>query len=62
MIILLTGGSGCGKSTYAEKLIRRMPREKRVYIATMQVFDEESVKRVERHRAQQIGRASCRER
>lgn len=52
MIILLTGGSGCGKSTYAEKLIRRMPREKRVYIATMQVFDEESVKRVERHKAQ----------
>ena len=52
MIILLTGGSGCGKSTYAEKLIASMPKEKRVYIATMQVFDEESVRRVERHRAQ----------
>ena len=52
MIILLTGGSGCGKSTYAEKLVSRMPREKRVYIATMQVYDEESVQRVRRHRAQ----------
>ena len=52
MIVLLTGGSGCGKSTYAEKLIAAMPEDKRVYIATMQVYDEESVKRVARHRAQ----------
>ena len=51
-MILLTGGSGCGKSTYAEKLVSAMPREKRVYIATMQVYDEESVRRVARHRAQ----------
>ena len=52
MIVLVTGGSGCGKSTWAEKLIDSLPREKRIYIATMQVYDEESVKRVERHRAQ----------
>ena len=52
MIALITGGSGCGKSTYAEKLISAMPREQRVYIATMQVYDEESVQRVARHRAQ----------
>ena len=52
MIVLVTGGSGCGKSTWAEKLIASLPNEKRVYIATMQVYDEESVKRVERHRAQ----------
>ena len=52
MIVLLTGGSGCGKSTYAERLIDRMPRGKRVYIATMQVYDDESVRRVARHRAQ----------
>ena len=52
MIMLITGGSGCGKSTWAEKLIASMPAEKRVYIATMQVYDEESVRRVERHRAQ----------
>lgn len=52
MIVLLTGGSGCGKSTYAEKIVDAMPREKRVYIATMQIYDEESVRRVARHRAQ----------
>ncbi len=52
MTALITGGSGCGKSTYAEKLVTRLPFEKRVYIATMRVYDEESVKRVARHRAQ----------
>ena len=52
MILLLTGGSGCGKSTYAEQIIASLPREKRIYVATMQVCDEESVRRVERHRAQ----------
>ena len=55
MTILLTGGSGCGKSCYAEKLVSAMPIEKRVYIATMQVCDEESMKRVARHRAQRAG-------
>ena len=52
MIVLVTGGSGCGKSTWAEKLVASLPNEKRVYIATMQVYDEESVRRVARHRAQ----------
>ena len=52
MIVLVTGGSGCGKSTWAEKLVASLPNEKRVYIATMQVCDEESVLRVQRHRAQ----------
>ena len=52
MTALITGGSGCGKSTYAEKLVLRLPLENRVYIATMRVYDEESEKRVARHRAQ----------
>ena len=52
MIVLVTGGNGCGKSTWAEKLVASMPLEKRVYIATMQVYDEDSVRRVARHRAQ----------
>ena len=55
MIVLVTGGSGCGKSTWAEKLVSALPAEKRVYIATMQVYDEESVQRVARHRAQRAG-------
>lgn len=56
MIIVLTGGSGCGKSTYAERLITALGGERRVYIATMQVYDEESVHRVARHRAQRAGK------
>ena len=52
MIVLLTGGSGCGKSSCAEKLVAAMPAGKRVYIATMQVYDAESARRVARHRAQ----------
>lgn len=36
MIVLVTGGSGCGKSTWAEKLVSALPAKKRVYIATMQ--------------------------
>ena len=52
MIVLVTGGSGCGKSTWAEKLVQTLPMEKRVYVATMQVYDRESELRVERHRKQ----------
>ncbi|MBR7041246.1 MAG: bifunctional adenosylcobinamide kinase/adenosylcobinamide-phosphate guanylyltransferase [Clostridia bacterium] len=52
MTALITGGSGCGKSTFAEKLVSRLPLENRVYVATMRVYDEESEKRVARHRAQ----------
>lgn len=50
MIALITGGAGCGKSTYAERVIDSLPRENRVYIATMRVCDEESAIRVQRHR------------
>lgn len=52
MIVLVTGGSGCGKSTWAERLIAGLPQEGRIYVATMRVCDGESVQRVARHRAQ----------
>lgn len=52
MTYLITGGSGCGKSTYAEQLIRTLPEENRFYIATMSVCDDECALRVKRHRAQ----------
>ena len=52
MIALVTGGSGSGKSAYAEKLVKGISDGKRVYIATMRVWDKESEIRVARHRAQ----------
>ena len=54
MIALVTGGSGCGKSTWAEKLAVGLGGRK-CYIATMQVVDEECRDRVTRHRAQREG-------
>ena len=50
MKILLTGGSGCGKSTYAESLVLRYPQP-RWYVATMMPYGAESEKKIARHRA-----------
>ena len=50
MFVLIIGGSGSGKSAYAEKRLLAMEAEKKHYIATMRVFDEEGKKRVEKHR------------
>lgn len=50
MLALVLGGAASGKSAYAEQLSMLMSQE-RYYIATMQVYDEESERRVERHRA-----------
>ena len=52
MILLVTGGSGCGKSAWAEAQIAALPGERRVYLATMQARDGESLRRAARHRAQ----------
>ncbi len=50
MFIMVTGGSGSGKSAYAEgRAVALEPGEK-IYIATMEPFDEESFRRIERHR------------
>ncbi len=56
MIALITGGSGSGKSEYAERLAGSLQAEKRIYLATMQAYDDESRRRVERHRMQRAGR------
>ena len=52
MIALVIGGSGSGKSAYAEKLVKQISENNRVYIATMRVWDQESEIRVARHRTQ----------
>lgn len=51
MFHLITGGSGSGKSAFAEDWLVRVSRGKRIYIATMYPFDEESRQRIRRHRA-----------
>ena len=51
MMIVVTGGSGSGKSAYAEKQILQFGVMPRYYIATMENRDAESQKRVDRHRA-----------
>lgn len=51
MMILMIGGSGSGKSAYAENYITHLSKGKqKYYLATMQVFDEEGQEKVDRHR------------
>lgn len=59
MLYLITGGSGSGKSEYAEELVQRKQRECEavcgsrpalVYLAAMYPYDLESRKRIAKHR------------
>lgn len=50
MVILITGGSKCGKSRIAEEIITGYAG-KRYYIATMEPFGEEAKTAIERHRS-----------
>lgn len=50
MMHVITGGSGSGKSAYAEEQVRAAGNGNRIYIATMIPYDEEGRQRVERHR------------
>lgn len=57
MTVLVIGGSGSGKSAYAEQLALHLAGQApRFYLATMQVWDEECQARIRRHRAQRAGR------
>ncbi len=55
MITLVTGGSGSGKSAYAESLLSSCEGI-RYYIATMKIYDAEGEKKVERHRKLRAGK------
>lgn len=55
MITLVTGGSGSGKSAYAEDLLSSCEGTK-YYIATMQIFDAEGEKKVKRHQKLRAGK------
>ncbi len=57
MLTLIVGGSGSGKSAYAEEYtVRISGGGKRYYLATMRVSDEEGRRRVEKHRRQRSGK------
>ena len=50
MLILVTGGSGSGKSAFAESVVMGLKTRPNLYIATMYPFDEECHRRITRHR------------
>ena len=60
MLHLVTGGSGSGKSEYAERLItefgEKEPWRKKYYIATMMPYGEETKLKINRHRLMREGK------
>ena len=57
MFSLIYGGSGSGKSAFAEQVICTLAKnQKKYYLATMQIFDEEGQKKIERHRRMRAGK------
>ena len=56
MIKLVYGGSGSGKSKFAEQLAVSCNALRTYYVATMQVYDDEGRKKVERHRKLRAGK------
>ena len=54
-MILLTGGSACGKSSFAESLCLKIPGKK-YYIAAMKPCGEEGAAKVKRHRSLRRGK------
>lgn len=49
MIQLVLGGSGSGKSAFAEELVLKTGADCKFYIATMKVYGEEEQKKILRH-------------
>lgn len=56
MMHVVTGGSGSGKSEYAERLISENASGPLIYVATMMVWDREGEERVRRHRSMRADR------
>lgn len=57
MMTLITGGSGSGKSAYAEKYIENISRGMRkYYLATMRIYDAEGQKKARRHQEMRKGK------
>ena len=56
MMIFVFGGSGSGKSEYAEQRILEAGEMPRYYVATMEPFGEVGKKRIERHLMLRVGK------
>lgn len=57
MMTLVIGGSGSGKSAYAEKIsVELGGQSNKYYLATMKVYDKEIQQKVERHRRLRSGK------
>lgn len=56
MIELIYGGSGSGKSAYAEKRVMELNNTWKYYVATMRVYGEEGKQKVENHRRLRAGK------
>lgn len=56
MVMLVIGGSGSGKSEYAENCCMKLKSRRKIYIATMEPFDEESYARIEKHQNMRKGK------
>jgi len=56
MFTLVYGGAASGKSEFAESLAMQQPGSPRIYIATMELYDEESRRRAARHLAMREGK------
>jgi len=55
MTTLVTGGSKCGKSSFAERILEGRSGRK-IYIATMQPFGADAIEAIERHRKKREGK------
>ena len=55
MTTLVTGGSKCGKSSLAERILDSFGGRK-IYIATMRPFGEDAFEAIERHRKMRAGK------
>lgn len=56
MVSLIYGGSGSGKSAFAEERVLALQTDKKYYIATMQVYGEEGRQKVLRHQMLRAGK------
>ncbi len=59
MLVTVTGGSGSGKSEFAENLLLKLDGSEpanRIYVATMEPYGQEGERRIQRHRELRRGK------